>query len=182
MRQWAKNYDRCVKCLSIDSMHTGRGLCARCRHKIFARSKRSGIIKKSENIINNKLLENIMEIRLGDIVGNVENIQELQKVKLPVKVSYKIMRLANKLDPILKSFNASKDALIKEYGEPKKDGVEVNGVPNYSVTDPKQLGLYVAKLGELLDTKEQVEFEPINVEDLGDVVLEAKLLVPFIFK
>ena len=176
MRQWAKNYDRCVNCLSTDSMHTGRGLCAKCRHKIVARLKRSGIIKKSENIINNKLLENIMEIRLGDIVGNVENIQELQKVKLPVKVSYKIMRLANKLDPILKSFNSSKDELIKEYGEKNEND------DNFTVKDPVKLSEYVKKLGELLDTKEQVEFEPINVEDLGDVVLEAKLLVPFIFE
>ena len=128
-------------------------------------------------------IKNIMEIRLGDILGNVDNIQELQKVKLPVKVSYKIMRLANKLDPILKSFNESKDALVKEFGEPKKDGVEINGeAQNYSVTDPTKLVQYVAKLGELLDTKESVEFTPIKVEDLGDVVLEAKLLVPFIFE
>lgn len=124
-----------------------------------------------------------MEIRIGDIVGNVINIQELQKIKLPVKVSYKIMRLANKLDPILKSFNESKDALIKEYGEPAEGAMEVNGVPqSYSVTDPAKLPEFTTKLGELLDTKEKVDFEPIKVEDLSDIQLEANLLVPFIFE
>ena len=171
---WATKYSKCVSCGRSDSMHTGKGLCAKCRHKIVARSKRSGIIK---NINSNNKIKNMQnEIRLGDIVGNVSNIQELQKVKLPVKVSYKIMRLANKLDPILKSFNTSKDELIKEFGEKNADD------DNYTVKDPIKLGEYVKKLGELLDTKERVEFTPIPIADLGDVQLEANLLVPFIFE
>ncbi len=115
-----------------------------------------------------------MTIKLNDIVSNVENLQELQSVKFPVKVSYRIKRLVDKLDPILKAYNEKRNDLVKEFGEEQED-------KSIKVVDPEKLKLFAEKLSELLTTSEEVEFDPINVEDLGTVEVPAKLLVSFVF-
>ena len=117
-----------------------------------------------------------MQIKLSDIVSNIENIKNLQEVKLPVKVSYRLKRLVNKLDPILTTFNEKKNDLIKEHGELDEE------TKNIQVKDPEKLKLYFAKLTDLLAVQEEVEFEKIKIDDLGDVKLEAKNIVDFIFE
>lgn len=116
----------------------------------------------------------MIKVSLNEVVSNIGNIKDLQEVKLPVKISYKIMRLVNKLDPILKSYNAKRDELIKEFGEENEDG-------NFQVKDPKKLKLFAEKLSELLTTPDEIDFEPISIDDLGNIELPAKLLVGFIF-
>jgi len=112
-------------------------------------------------------------IKLADIVGNVENIKGLQEINFPVKVSYRLMRLANKLDPILKSFDSSRNAIIKELGTLGEDG--------NTTVQPENILEFQTKLGDLLETTEEIDFEPISIEDLGDVEVAPKLLVNWIF-
>jgi hypothetical protein len=118
----------------------------------------------------------MIKITLNEIVGNAENLKELQTIKLPVKISYRIMRLVNKLDPILKVYDEKRNELVKEFGEP----VDEQG--NKKVTDPAKLKLFAEKLGELLKTEENIDFDLLKIEDLGDVKIEPKLLIPFLFE
>ena len=117
----------------------------------------------------------MIKVSLNEIVSSVDSLRALQEVKFPVKISYRIMRLVNKLDPILKSYNEKRDALIKELGEKNEEG-------NFQVKDPEKLKLFAEKLSELLTTEEEIDFVKINVEDLGEVSVEPKLLVNFIFE
>ena len=117
----------------------------------------------------------MIKITLNDVVSNLENIKALQDIKFPVKVSYKIMRLVNKLNPIYTIYEEKRNALVKEYADaPDEQG-------NVRVTDPEKLKLFSEKLKELLETTDDVDFEPISVTELGNVEVESKLLVPFIF-
>jgi hypothetical protein len=114
-----------------------------------------------------------MKIALHEIVNSVEPIRELQKVDFPVKISYKIKRLVDKLNPILETYNTKKNDLIKEYG------TETDG--KLGVTDPEKLPLFLEKHNELVTVEEEVDFEPIKIEELGDVKVAPEKLVSFMF-
>ncbi len=118
-----------------------------------------------------------MKISLKEIVNSTEQIKALLEVKLPVKISYKLSRLANKINPILETFNENRNKLIKEFGEEDPE------TKNYSVKDPEKLEQFTKKLLELLDVEEEIDwFEPIKIDDLGSIELEPKLLVSWIFE
>lgn len=116
-----------------------------------------------------------MQIKLKDLVNNVENIKGLQEIKFPIKVSYKIKRLVDKLNPILTSYDEKRNELVKEFGEEGENGA-------IQVTDPEKLKLFTEKFAELLEVEEEIDFEPIKIEEVGNVELEAKNLVGFIFE
>ncbi len=116
-----------------------------------------------------------MKIQIKEVVNNVENIKALQEVSLPIKVSYKIKRLVDKLNPIVKSYEEKRTDLVKEFGEKQED-------ESVSVTDPEKLKLFVEKLNELLAIEEELDFEPIKLEELGEISIAPKDLVDFIFE
>ncbi len=114
-----------------------------------------------------------MKITLASIVESAESIKNLQTVKMPVKVSYRIKRLADRLSPILTSFNEKRDELIKELGEKTEGGgyqVKADNIP-----------VFLEKIKELTSVEEEVEWEKISVDELGDVQLSPRELVDFIF-
>jgi hypothetical protein len=117
-----------------------------------------------------------MKIKLEQIVLNVEQLKALQEVKFPVKVSYRIMRLVNKLQPELNTYETKRNELVKEFGEPADEKGDIR------VTDPKKLVKFTEKLQELLSLDIEVDFTPIKMEELGDVNVEPKLLINFIFE
>ncbi len=115
-----------------------------------------------------------MKVKLSEIVESIQPLKSLLEVKLPVKTSYRIKRLTDRLNPIISSYEERQNALVKEYGvEVSKD--------RWEVKDPEMLKTYFEKLNEMLAIEEEVEFEPIKVSDLGEVSLEPKNIVPWIF-
>ena len=65
--------------------------------------------------------------------------------------------------------------LVKEFGDKQEDDT-------IKVTDPAKLTLFIEKHAELLSTEDEVEFEKIKIDDLGDIAVPTKLLVDFIFE
>ncbi len=117
-----------------------------------------------------------MKIKLSQIVNSVESLKALLEVKLPVKVSYKLSRLVNKLNGPLEEYNKKRNDLIKEYGEEDPE------TKNWSVKDAEKLKLFVDKITELLSVEEEIEwFEPISISDLGSAEIAPKDLIEWIF-
>jgi len=114
-----------------------------------------------------------MKVKLHQIVNSAEPLKTLIEVKLPVKISYRLKRLVNKLAPILTTYNEKRNELVKEFGEVQED-------KNIKVTEEK-LKPFLEKLNEVLEVEEEIDFELINIEDLGDVVIAPKDLVEWIF-
>lgn len=115
-----------------------------------------------------------MQIKLKDILENVQSIKNLQMLNLPVKVSYRIKRLNDRLKPILASYEEKRTDLIKEFGEVDEQG-------NFEVKDPEKLKEFIVKITELQSIEEEVEFEAINISELGNITVSANDLVSFIF-
>lgn len=115
-----------------------------------------------------------MKITIGEVINSVESVKALQEVKFPVKVSYKLKRLVDKLSPIIKTYNTEKDELVKKFGTKNEDN-------SFSVKDEKLQDFY-PEIKKLLEVEEEVDFEKIPVAELGDVQIEPKLLLDFIFE
>ncbi len=116
-----------------------------------------------------------MKIRLEDIVSNVSNIQELQELELPTKVSYRLKRLVDKLTPILKTYGENRTKLFEKFGEKNEKGEwEIKN-------DSPKIKDFTKEHKELLEIEEEIEFEKISVETLGAIKVKPRLLVEFIF-
>jgi len=117
-----------------------------------------------------------MKIKIGDIVSSIEGVKQLQEINFPVKVSYRLMRLVNKLQTELNSYEEKRIDLIKKYGDAPDEKGAIN------VTDPEKIALFRKDLQEIFDLEVDIDFEPIKIDDAGDVKIPAKLLVNFIFE
>lgn len=119
----------------------------------------------------------MIKVKVSEIVNSIEQLKALQEIKFPVKVSYKINRLVNKLNPELITYNESRNKIINELGE--KD--EETG--NIQVKDPEKMKLFGEKLMEILSVEIELDwFEKIKISELGDIAVEPKNLVEFVFE
>lgn len=113
-------------------------------------------------------------MKLKEIIENIETLNELIKIKMPIKASYSISRLIRKLTPEIEIYNEKRTELAKELGELNKEKTqyifkEENGVK------------FAKELKELLDTDISTDFIKIKISDLGDISIEPRLLLDFIF-
>lgn len=115
-----------------------------------------------------------MKLKLADIINNVEAIKTLQTQSFPVKVSYKLKRLSDKLDPIIKSYEEKRTSAVMSYGEPQEDG-------STKVTEPEKTKDFLATLNELLEIEEEIDFEPISIGELGDQKISPKEMISWVF-
>lgn len=63
----------------------------------------------------------MMTIKLNDIVNGFETLNNLCSEKLPIKISYKLLRLIKMITPEFELFNQERIKLIYQYGEAVDD-------------------------------------------------------------
>lgn len=118
----------------------------------------------------------MIKIKLGELVSNVENVQNLLKNKLPIKVAYRLNRLSTKIDSELKTYNDTKNTLVLELAKNLPDNTKI------TQENPEELKEFNKRHNELLSTELELDFDKISIEELGDVVVAPNELVSFIFK
>ena len=116
-----------------------------------------------------------MKLQLKEIINSTEQIKSLLEVKLPIKVSYRLMRLIDKLQPELKIYDDKRNELVKEFGTKQENG-------DMKVEDPKKLEEFSKKMVELWDVEVDVDFDKLKIDEMGDVNIAPKDLVSFIFE
>lgn len=117
-----------------------------------------------------------MKIKLDEIVKNAESLTNLLKVKFPVKISYRLVRIADKVSKELETFYKSKQDLLEKYG--KKE--EKDGKQFYSF-EAEQAKLFTKELEDLLSLEVELDFELIKLSEVGELDIEPALLVSYIF-
>ena len=121
-----------------------------------------------------------MKIKLLDIVEYQKNMGALTKVKLPVKVAYRISKLNNKIASEVKDYKEQEFNLIKDLGEVVLD-TEGKETDNLRVTK-ENMPKYKEEVEKLLDLEVELDFEPIDINELGETTIEPSLLNPIVFK
>jgi len=111
-----------------------------------------------------------MKIKLSQLINSVESLKILQETKLPIKISYRINRLINKLEPELKLFYQKRDDLIKELGEKETE----NGQEVFKVKEDN-MQAFLDKQTELVSEEIEIDwFTPIPLDSLGEISIEPK--------
>lgn len=121
-----------------------------------------------------------MKITIKDVVDTRITVGELLKQKLPIKIAYRISKLANKLASEYKFYEEKRLELVKEYGEKVKDD-EGNETDNIQVTKKNETKFY-EELNKIVDLEVEIDYDPISIEELGNIQIEPKLLNPILFK
>jgi len=99
-----------------------------------------------------------MKLTNGDIFSASEPLKKLMDIKLPVKTSYQLAKLASKLNEQLKVIDEVRNGLVRSYGEEKDGKIEVMPEnPNF----PK----FVDEFNELMAQEVEVVFEKVKLPE-----------------
>ncbi len=104
--------------------------------------------------------------QLGELAGR-------QDLKLPIGVSFKFIRNAKRLEPIILAFDEARTNAIKQYGEPSPDNPDevIVSEKNISVINEeiKALGMEPIDI-ELVPVKlSELEGLDLNMQDLAGI-------------
>ena len=106
-----------------------------------------------------------MEVTNGEILNSREAMQMLSGMKLPVKVSFQVAKLAAKIAEPYGVAMEIKNKLINQYGQ-EQEGGEVSVImPNDLLHRPVSPGCkeFVAEFNELLAQKVELKVEKIQL-------------------
>lgn len=118
------------------------------------------------------------KLKLNQIVSSVEALRELAAVKFPIKISYQLSRLMIEIDRELKIYEEKRVALIKEFGVEDKE----SGNFKIDVEDKEATQKFYDEFEKLMGLEVEVQFaDKINMADLGDIAIEPKYLVDWLF-
>lgn len=126
-----------------------------------------------------------MKITLGEIIGGIDNegksigldnLQNLLKSKLPVKIAYKLNKLYQNIINELKSYNETKDSIVLDLAKDLPDPTKITS------ENPELLAEFNKRHNELLGMEVEIDFEKISVDELGDLIVSPNELISWIFK
>lgn len=107
-----------------------------------------------------------MKITNKQVVEFINGVGDgLTKKRLPVKVAYAISRNLNKMSGIVKSYEESREDIIKQYAKKNADGEAeiVNG--EYTIPDD-QKAAFADALKELLEIENEIDLHKVNFDEL----------------
>lgn len=102
-----------------------------------------------------------MKLNNGEIFNAREPLSKLMEQKFPVKVSYGLAKLANKLNDQLKVIDNVRNGLIKTYGEADRDNPQQIMVKPESENFPK----FVEEMNELFSQEVEVVFDKVKLPE-----------------
>lgn len=112
-------------------------------------------------------------MKILQILDSQQGLKNLNETKLPVKVSYKIAKMIDRMQSPLRDYEEKRIALIKKLGKEDKE-------KNQWEVLPENLAEYQKEMQVLLNTdirlsySDNNELEKIKLDELGDVSLEPK--------
>jgi len=99
-----------------------------------------------------------MQLKNGEIFGAAQPLSKLMDEKFPVKVSFGLAKLANKLNVELKAIEEVRQGLIKRYGAEKDGQLSIDQASeNYAP--------FVEALNELFDQEVEVVFDKVKLPE-----------------
>ena len=117
-----------------------------------------------------------MKITLKEAIESDSQLKNILEVKLPIKIAYKLNKLAKKLQAETAGYNELRVKLVKELGEKTDEKTDIWQVKTENLQE------FSDKINELFKTEVEIDFEPLNIEVLGDISIEPKNLPSWLFE
>ena len=111
----------------------------------------------------------MIEIKLKEIVNNINALKKLSEGSFNGKVAFQIARLLKKVETEIEIFNTSRMTLLKKYGEKDEDGeLKVDGNNNYVIKKEYRQN-FVEELNEMLESSIKINVEKIDSKDIEKI-------------
>jgi len=105
-----------------------------------------------------------MKIKLLKLKNAEDVLNKLINIDLPIKTSYKLMKILEFVSNELKQTEALRIKLIKKYGEEEGHNFVVK---NENMTK------FTEEYAPLMDQEVDFNFDPIDISEFGDIKLNA---------
>lgn len=116
-----------------------------------------------------------MKLKNSEIFVAREPLQKLLGEKFPVKTSYGIAKIANKLNDQFKVIEDVRQGLIKKYGETDEQG-NIRVKP-----EDKNWNEFVEEFNELMNQEVEIVFEKVKLPETTEIDSQTVMvLMPFI--
>ena len=102
-----------------------------------------------------------MKLNNGEIWMAREPLAKLMGQKFPVMVSYRLAKMANKLNEQLKVIDDVRSGLIRTHGTPDKDNPKQVSVP----VNSKGFDKFIDELAELMNQEIEVRFDKVKLPE-----------------
>jgi len=112
-----------------------------------------------------------MKTKLMTIKTSKEYLDMLGGLKLKALTSFKIKNIIKQVNEEYSQYIETQNERIKHYGE------EIEGEVGQYKFSPENKSKLQKELDELCNKEIELTFEPIPIEELGEVEIEANLLV-----
>lgn len=114
---------------------------------------------------------------LGKLVNATASLGKLTAIQKPAQLVYHIVKLVKLIQPELKHYEESRQALIEQYGEERPATPEEieQGMhsPVTVVSEPEQTKLFLADHKALLEVEVELPWKPIKLSALKHADLSA---------
>ena len=111
-----------------------------------------------------------MKFQLGEIRNMKDPLIKLLDKEIPIKSAWKLNKLVKAFDKELGEIEEFRINLVQKLGTANEESGAVQ------VPDDK-MEQFVTEFNELLMTEIEVDFEPIPIDQLGDIQVSAKELL-----
>ena len=112
-----------------------------------------------------------MKVTNGDVFNAREALQSLMKERLPVKISYRLAKLARKVNDQLTIIEEVRQGLVKQYGEPDEKGENISIKPG-----SKNMAPFLTDLNELMGQDVEIDSDIIKLPEDG-LTMEPSVLL-----
>lgn len=114
--------------------------------------------------------ERIMKITLAEIKSLEKSLSKIFDKDLNIKIAYRLGKLLKKMSDEMNLLEENRIKLVKKYGKQTED----NG--QFAV-DPDKTQDFYNEINELMQVEIDIDFEPISLEEFGDIKLSASDMI-----
>ena len=119
-----------------------------------------------------------MKIKTGELKIIAEGLSEILKIDLPVKPSYWLARIANKVESEMMAFETIRMNLIKKYAKKDKKGgfIFIQDKDKKQQYDISDIDAFNKEFNELFSQEIEIDVNPIKLDSLGDIKIKPLIL------
>ena len=125
----------------------------------------------------------MINVKISSLLNSTEALQKLASADLKAKLAWQVARLLKAAEVELQSFNETRMALIKKYGEKDAKGELVTDEKGNCKIPPDAIDGFNTELNELITTEVEINVNKISIDDLENMSFtpnEMTLLEDFI--
>lgn len=111
----------------------------------------------------------MITVTVNEILDSVEFFKKLGNMPLQAKVAFKVTRMMKAIDEEIANFGSAKQQVLKRYADLNERGELILNEKSEANVKEENREKYRAEMIELLKTEINLQIDPIELDELGDI-------------